>query len=43
MKSKTSFSFHASSRKRRSLGSPSITGALSMPIMRRAVFCQSDM
>ena len=43
MKSKTSFSFQASSLKRRSVEAASITGSVSMPIMRRAVFCQSVM
>ena len=43
MKSKTSLSFQASSRKRRSVEGASITGSVSMPIMRRAVFCHSVM
>ena len=43
MKSKTSFSFQASSLKRRSEDGVSITGSVSMPIMRRAVFCHSVM
>ena len=43
MKSKTSFSRHASSLKRRSVDDASITGSVSTPMMRRAVFCQSVM
>ena len=43
MKSKTSFSRQASSLKRRSRGSSSITGSACSPIMRRAVFCHSVM
>ena len=43
MKLNTSFSFQASSRNRRSAGSAWITGSLSMPTTRRAVFCHRVM
>ena len=41
MKSKTSFSFQASSLKRLSLAGASITGSVSIPMIRRVVFCHS--
>ena len=43
MKSKISLSFQAASLNRRSPEAESITGSDSIPIIRRAVFCHSDM